>query len=72
MTARSPAEVRAVTIFLENYSLTVVRRSFQGWRWKLQNLPILKPVTASFDPGTLNVIMLVMIEHVFTICSDYL
>jgi hypothetical protein len=57
MTARSVAEVRAVTISLEDYSLTVMRRKFQSWKWMSQNLPILKPVTAKFDPGTLNVIM---------------
>jgi ABC-type multidrug transport system ATPase subunit len=57
MTARSPEEVRTIKIQLEDYCLTVHRRSWQGWKWKPQQLHILKPVTATFEPGTLNVVM---------------
>lgn len=54
MTVRSLEEVRTVHVSLHHYSLDVEKR--KSMREKSQ-ISILKPVTASFDPGVLNVIM---------------
>ncbi|KAF2734700.1 P-loop containing nucleoside triphosphate hydrolase protein [Polyplosphaeria fusca] len=53
MVARSAEEVRTITIRLEAYGLDIEKRS---WRKKATKV-ILKPLTADFQPGTLNVIM---------------
>ncbi|OCK83730.1 P-loop containing nucleoside triphosphate hydrolase protein [Lepidopterella palustris CBS 459.81] len=55
MTARSGAEVRTVNIRLDGYTLDIEKRSWYGR--KTRELAILKPVTADFEPGLLNVIM---------------
>jgi ABC-type glutathione transport system ATPase component len=55
MTARSSDEVRTVTIRLEGYALDIEKRSW--WGKKIKDLAILKPVSAEFQPGVLNVIM---------------
>jgi ABC-type multidrug transport system ATPase subunit len=54
MRVRSLEEVRTVHVSLHNYSLDVENR--KSVREKSQ-ISILKPVTANFEPGVLNVIM---------------
>ncbi|ORX95355.1 ABC transporter-like protein [Clohesyomyces aquaticus] len=53
MIARSADEVRTISIRLEEYGLDVEKRSLKRSFTKV----ILKPLTAEFQPGTLNVIM---------------
>jgi ABC-type multidrug transport system ATPase subunit len=53
MVAQSSVQVRNVAIKLEGYALNVEKRSFKQSTTK----PILMPLTADFQPGTLNVIM---------------
>lgn len=54
MIAHSLDEVRTVDVSLHNYSLDVEKRN--SIREKSQ-ISILKPITANFEPGVLNVIM---------------
>ncbi|KAE8148190.1 P-loop containing nucleoside triphosphate hydrolase protein [Aspergillus avenaceus] len=54
MTVR-PAETRKVTISLDKYALDIHKRGFYSRR--SQNISILQPITAEFQPGKLNVIM---------------
>lgn len=56
MVARSLDEVRTVYVRLENYSLYIRQRNMTLWR-KPQKISILKPITTSFEPGVLNIIM---------------
>ncbi|PVH97294.1 P-loop containing nucleoside triphosphate hydrolase protein [Periconia macrospinosa] len=53
MAVRSQDEVRTITIRLDGYGLDIEKRSLKTKTTK----PILKPLTAEFQPGTLNVIM---------------
>ncbi|KAF1963513.1 ABC transporter-like protein [Byssothecium circinans] len=53
MLERSQDEVRTLTIRLDGYGLDIEKRSVKTRTTK----PILKPLTADFQPGTLNVIM---------------
>lgn len=53
MTPRSEEEVRTISIRLEGYGLDIEKRSFR----KSMTKTILKPLTADFQPGTMNVIM---------------
>lgn len=53
MATRSPGEVRTINIRLEGYGLDIEKRSLKDRTMKT----ILKPLTADFQPGTLNVIM---------------
>lgn len=53
MVARPQDEIRTITIRLESYGLDIEKRSIKTKTKK----PILKPLTAEFQPGTLNVIM---------------
>ncbi|KAI8956585.1 P-loop containing nucleoside triphosphate hydrolase protein [Daldinia sp. FL1419] len=55
MTARSIHEVRAIDVGLDEFSLALDKRSLTGK--KLPTKTILNPVTATFQAGTLNVIM---------------
>ncbi|KAI5458646.1 P-loop containing nucleoside triphosphate hydrolase protein [Mariannaea sp. PMI_226] len=55
MTARSITEVRAIDVGLENFSLTIDKRSASGK--KLPSKRILHPINATFQAGMLNVIM---------------
>lgn len=55
ITTRSLKEVRTITIALDKYTLNIVKRN--SFRRKAVNLPILQPVSATFEPGLLNVIM---------------
>ncbi|KAL1616582.1 hypothetical protein SLS54_008317 [Diplodia seriata] len=55
MTARSLQEVRAVKLRLEDYALEIEKRNWMGRKTK--QLEVLKPVTAEFEPGVLNIIM---------------
>lgn len=55
MTARSIHEVRAIDVGLDEFSLALDKRSLTGK--KLPTKIILNPVTATFQAGTLNVIM---------------
>ncbi|KAI0381261.1 P-loop containing nucleoside triphosphate hydrolase protein [Hypomontagnella monticulosa] len=55
MTARSIHEVRAIDVGLDEFSLALDKRSPTGK--KLPTKTILNPVTATFQAGTLNVIM---------------
>ncbi|KKY26406.1 putative atp-binding cassette sub-family g member 5 [Diplodia seriata] len=55
MTARSLQEVRAVKLRLEDYALEIEKRNWMGRKTK--QLDVLKPVTAEFEPGVLNIIM---------------
>ncbi|KAL2223218.1 P-loop containing nucleoside triphosphate hydrolase protein [Thermoascus aurantiacus ATCC 26904] len=53
--SRRPAEeVRKVAISLDKYALSIKKRD---WRGRSRELQILKPITAGFHPGQLNVIM---------------
>lgn len=54
MAARSLDEVRTVHVSLHNYSLDIEKRNMVK---KKTQVSILKPITASFEPGILNVIM---------------
>lgn len=56
MTTRSLNDVRTVHLWLENYSLDIQKRSSMWWK-AARDVSILKPITASFEPGVLNVIM---------------
>jgi ABC-type multidrug transport system ATPase subunit len=53
MSERAPEDVRTIDIRLEGYGMDVEKRSLRK-RW---TKPILKPLTADFQPGSLNVIM---------------
>ncbi|KAF2687979.1 ABC transporter-like protein [Lentithecium fluviatile CBS 122367] len=53
MTARSAEEFRSIAIRLDGYGLDIEKRSLKT----RMNKSILKPLTADFQPGTLNVIM---------------
>ncbi|KAJ4303709.1 hypothetical protein N0V90_002610 [Kalmusia sp. IMI 367209] len=53
MVARSRDEVRTVTIRLDGYGLDIEKRALR----KKATKTILKPLTAEFQPGTMNVIM---------------
>ncbi|KAJ4347215.1 uncharacterized protein N0V89_011154 [Didymosphaeria variabile] len=53
MVARSREEVRTVTIRLDGYGLDLEKRSLR----KKTTKTILNPLTAEFQPGTMNVIM---------------
>jgi ABC-type multidrug transport system ATPase subunit len=55
MNAKSVQEVRAIDVGLENFALALDKRSSQGK--KLPTKTILNPVTATFQAGTLNIIM---------------
>jgi ABC-type multidrug transport system ATPase subunit len=55
MTARSITEVRAIDLGLEDFALDLDKRTAQGK--KLPRKTILHPVNATFEAGTLNVIM---------------
>lgn len=48
-------EVRTVSITLNEYSLNIQKRDYRFK--KLDNVPILKSINTSFEPGRLNVIM---------------
>lgn len=56
MTANSLDDVRTVHLWLEDYKLDIQKRSFMWWK-ATRDISILKPITANFDPGVLNVIM---------------
>lgn len=56
MTARSIDEMRTVRIRLDDYSLNIQKRSSRWWKAP-RDISILKPITANFEPGLLNVIM---------------
>lgn len=53
MVTRSVEEVRTIAIRLEGYGLDIEKRSLR----KRATKTILKPLTADFQPGTMNVIM---------------
>ncbi|KAI9816598.1 MAG: hypothetical protein M1827_001730 [Pycnora praestabilis] len=55
MTTRSHHEIRTVDIGLEGYGLDIDKRNSLGRR--IPTLSILKPVTATFESGVLNIIM---------------
>ncbi|KAL7787470.1 P-loop containing nucleoside triphosphate hydrolase protein [Trichoderma ceciliae] len=55
MTARSIAEVRAIDVELENFSLDLDKRTVNGK--KLPRKTIVQPINVNFRAGTLNVIM---------------
>lgn len=55
MTARSIAEVRALDLGLDDFALALEKRSSRGK--KLPTKTILRPITATFQAGVLNVIM---------------
>ncbi|KAF2834804.1 ABC transporter-like protein [Patellaria atrata CBS 101060] len=55
LTARSNHGIRTVNIRLDEYALEIEKRKW--WGTKAANLSILKPVTAEFQAGVLNVIM---------------
>ncbi|KAK7968912.1 hypothetical protein PG988_007985 [Apiospora saccharicola] len=55
MNARSIQEVRAIDVGLDNYALDLDKRT--AWGRKLPTKTILNPVTATFQAGTLNIIM---------------
>lgn len=56
MMARSLDDVRAVHLRLEDYRLDIRQRSFMWWK-AARDILILRPITANFEPGVLNVIM---------------
>lgn len=53
MDAGTPDNIRSVSIRLEEYALEIEKRTLRG----RTNKAILKPLTADFQPGKLNVIM---------------
>lgn len=53
MGERPPGDVRTITIRLDNYGMNLEKRSLRK-RW---TKAILRPLTADFQPGSLNVIM---------------
>ncbi|KAH7118947.1 P-loop containing nucleoside triphosphate hydrolase protein [Dendryphion nanum] len=53
MVTRSADEVRTITIKLDGYGLDIEKRSLRTRTTKA----ILKPLTAQFEPGTMNIIM---------------
>ena len=55
ITTRSLEESKTITIALEKYTLRIIKRN--GIRRATVNLPILQPVSTTFEPGILNVIM---------------
>ncbi|KAH7010727.1 P-loop containing nucleoside triphosphate hydrolase protein [Macrophomina phaseolina] len=55
MSERSLEEVRTVRIRLEDYALEIEKRNWMGRKTK--QLEVLKPVSAQFEPGVLNIIM---------------
>ncbi|KAK8055050.1 ABC transporter [Apiospora rasikravindrae] len=55
MTARSIQEVRAIDVGLDSFALALDKRT--PWGRKLPTKTILNPVTATFQAGTLNIIM---------------
>ncbi|KAK8087832.1 ABC transporter [Apiospora hydei] len=55
MTARSIQEVRAIDVGLDNFALDLDKRTV--WGRKLPTKTILNPLTATFQAGTLNIIM---------------
>ncbi|DAA75043.1 TPA_exp: ABC drug exporter AtrF [Trichophyton benhamiae CBS 112371] len=55
--ARPQADSRQVSIKLENYSLDIKKRFLTRRGFQMKNLSIIKPITAEFEPGKLNVIM---------------
>ncbi|KAK8227206.1 ABC transporter-like protein [Phyllosticta capitalensis] len=55
MTARSLAEVRTVTLRLDEFALEIEKRNCLGM--KSGQIDVLKPVTTEFEPGVLNIIM---------------
>ncbi|EGD84678.1 hypothetical protein H112_08392 [Trichophyton rubrum D6] len=55
--ARPQADSRQVSIKLENYSLDIKKRFLTRHGFQMKNLSIIKPITAQFEPGKLNVIM---------------
>ncbi|KAK8050784.1 ABC transporter [Apiospora phragmitis] len=55
MNARSIQEVRAIDVGLDNFALDLDKRTV--WGRKLPTKTILNPVTATFQAGTLNIIM---------------
>lgn len=55
MNARSIQEVRAIDVGLDKYALDLDKRT--AWGRKLPTKTILNPVTATFQAGTLNIIM---------------
>ncbi|KAJ9201894.1 hypothetical protein DTO164E3_3332 [Paecilomyces variotii] len=55
ITARSAEEVRRVAISLDKYAMQIRKRDWLGRRSR--TLQVLRPITAEFRPGELNVIM---------------
>ena len=55
MLSRSLSETRAIDITLEKVSLDIIKRNAMSN--KTSHLSILKPLTTTFQPGMLNVIM---------------
>ncbi|KAI9881182.1 MAG: hypothetical protein M1830_007160 [Pleopsidium flavum] len=55
ITTRSLVEARTIGITLDKYTLNIIKRNAIGR--KAANLSILQPVSASLEPGLLNVIM---------------
>jgi len=55
ITTRSLEDARTIGITLDKYTLNIIKRNAIGK--KAANLSILRPVSASFQPGLLNVIM---------------
>ena len=53
--SRSIEEVRTLTLSLREYSLNIHKRNV--WMRKTMNLSILKPLSITFEPGVLNVIL---------------
>ncbi|KAK2788682.1 hypothetical protein FQN53_003191 [Emmonsiellopsis sp. PD_33] len=54
---RPPEDVRKVNISLDKYALEIQKRSFGRRGFTSRHLQILKPISAEFHPGRLNVIM---------------
>lgn len=52
-----PEETRKVSITLDKYALEIQKRSFNRRGFRTQQLHILRPISAEFRPGQLNVIM---------------
>lgn len=56
-TGRPGGDTRQVSINLDKYSLTIRKRSLSWRGFSSRNLNILRPISACFQPGKLNVIM---------------
>lgn len=56
MTARSLDEVRTVHLQLDEYTLNIRKRNRLWWKASA-DISILKPITAQFQPGVLNIVM---------------